>query len=714
MQFSKKQGFGLIEVLIALAIMAVGLLAVGTFQSSLVTESAESKAKAEAIALAQARIEELRNYTGEAKSSSEFDVLFVNIADGNQTTHTGTNATFTRSETIADPSSTKELTVVVAWVDAANESQQIQLKTEMSYESPSLAGEMDNSVNQERLVRSATGRAKLGEGQVESGESPDVATNGDLTGLLDRGDGDLRLTLGDDVVLTLIDACELGDDGVRDETDAECTGFVEISGRVYVDTAANSGWQLGEIYVKASDAAFCQRYYTTIDPDTGASKPVQVDFATTSAYSTANGDYLYYDYTCYLGGGWHGNIGVVFADGAGPNVGVGINDKVCQGDPTAVDAFADPRVASRRVYRGMTYLIDPDTGLQEVEIATGLNVHYSIGVADALVLPDPNALVPQAHHDFVVTQLNDNDGSSCIGVSNDGPMMRTDANVSGIPGDLFRGVPTDFYCLNTPVEQIDGSTARYYDQIKMDVFGFSIDSACPFDPSDPPSTKYAITGTLKISAEVSDTNKAIVDTTWFNTSDGVGNCTYPNIDTLADGYSIDYSCTVYDWPDSDTPGDTRGWNGYVQINPDLTEMSCVDLRNSHTAVKGDIANSDFACNVGSVVYIKGEITKEQGARKGITDISVTTNNGVCNFDSAALTYECASDTIPFGGIWTGTITYTTSGNYVCLTDPSADLIAESILINDNLIINTLVISNSQAGQATVDAYVSKKNECPVH
>ena len=68
-----RRGFSLIEVLVAMAVMATGLLAVATFQSELISGSGNNKARSEALALAQARIEQFRNYS----NRDEFDTTIT-------------------------------------------------------------------------------------------------------------------------------------------------------------------------------------------------------------------------------------------------------------------------------------------------------------------------------------------------------------------------------------------------------------------------------------------------------------------------------------------------------------------------------------------------------------------------------------------------------------------------------------------------------------
>ena len=57
-----QQGFSLIEVLVAAAVLSVGLLALASLQMSIVRTSSDSKAYSVALSLAKDKLEELRTF----------------------------------------------------------------------------------------------------------------------------------------------------------------------------------------------------------------------------------------------------------------------------------------------------------------------------------------------------------------------------------------------------------------------------------------------------------------------------------------------------------------------------------------------------------------------------------------------------------------------------------------------------------------------------
>ncbi|WP_157826783.1 type IV pilus modification PilV family protein [Colwellia sp. 12G3] len=635
----KQRGVGLIEVLVSLVILAVGLLSVATLHTSIIGNSNDNKAKNEAIIIAQSRIEALRNFSNGINTTDEFEAAFVVVDKGNSTNITGINAAFTRTESIADANSAKSITVYVKWNDNHSDAQEVSIDSSIAWQKPRSVGDLSSEAS-EPLIPSATGRARLGDGTLTLAELNAAITTGaakatdDGMFLYDSLDGQYRLVDKDrTIVLTLIDACDLAG--------GNCTDFVKISGRVYIDNATQSSLTTGDVFIQASDAAFCQQYY--LDSDGNAQELLPV---ANSDMKTPNNDYTYYNYTCYLGGGWHGNIGIILSGG------ITQKDKVCQGDPTSLDAFADPVIAARRVYRGMLHKEDGNGDI--IVDANQQPIYYSIGVADALVLPAAG----DAGHDFIISSLNINDteGFKC---KSEGIMVRDDSYYSRAdleyntppgttPGKLFEGIPTDFFCLNQNADYIDS----------FDDTVFSMDASCPFDPSDPPSIRHVISGKVLVNTDLSiDSDIAAIT---VNTSDGSGNCVIAAFTKPSSTqYSLSYKCDVYDWG--------TGWDGYIQLNTDYSIMACDHYREAYNTITNDISAGDNICNIGDVLTVTGAVVVN--GTKVLTSATTDDNGGQCVVASDGASYACNSDLLATGVQWSGRLTFQTNGSKLCISDP---------------------------------------------
>jgi len=294
----RNKGFGFVEILITVGVLAVGIMGVATLQTVITKQTLDNKSRSEAMSIAQSRIEEMRNYTNSVSSIAEFNTLFANVSNGNSATVAGMNSTFTRTETITTSGSMKGVVVSVAWTDPGGDAQSVRLNTDLSFLSPRKVGDAALSSTPSG-ISSPTGRARLGDGTLPEGAA--TTSNGDGTALYYDGGTDLRLASGSQIVLTLQEACQT-DTGT-------CIDFVKINGRIYIDTTTQGSLIPGNVFIVASDAAYCARHYTIA----GVTTPVTS--ATTTAALTSSGDYKYFDYSCYIGGGWFGNVGVLLSGG---------------------------------------------------------------------------------------------------------------------------------------------------------------------------------------------------------------------------------------------------------------------------------------------------------------------------------------------------------------------------------------------------------------
>ena len=159
---ARSAGFTLVEALVALVVMAFGMLALAGFQSSLSTASDTAKQRAEAVRLAQQKIEELRAFQqkdSDGKTVADvgniFDYALDVVSGGPETlSKTSTDAYNTANPytrqwwvTIADGATVaaatdaqKWLRVAVSWVDRTGQTQTVTLQSVISRAEPADLG----------------------------------------------------------------------------------------------------------------------------------------------------------------------------------------------------------------------------------------------------------------------------------------------------------------------------------------------------------------------------------------------------------------------------------------------------------------------------------------------------------------------------------------------------------------------------------------------
>jgi len=129
----RARGFTLLEALISLLILTAGLLAAYRFNSTTIAFSAESNVRAHALTMAEAKLEELRNF----QNGAEFDTLVIAGEDGEVEYK---SAALTRSWACEDlglgddpavlcDSTLRKINITVAWVDKLGEQQSVVLNS---------------------------------------------------------------------------------------------------------------------------------------------------------------------------------------------------------------------------------------------------------------------------------------------------------------------------------------------------------------------------------------------------------------------------------------------------------------------------------------------------------------------------------------------------------------------------------------------------------
>lgn len=128
-----QRGIGLIEVLIAAVIVSVGLLALGSLQGGLMSSSGESKARSEAIKLAEEKLEEYRNNI----IQGNYDAIVTSAANESIA---GSNVEFTRSWVVTDDTAPnrKNISVKVTW-GAAGADETVNMVSELVWADPGLS-----------------------------------------------------------------------------------------------------------------------------------------------------------------------------------------------------------------------------------------------------------------------------------------------------------------------------------------------------------------------------------------------------------------------------------------------------------------------------------------------------------------------------------------------------------------------------------------------
>ncbi|MBA3597804.1 MAG: prepilin-type N-terminal cleavage/methylation domain-containing protein [Methylibium sp.] len=160
----KERGFTLIEAMIALLIIAFGLLALAGMQIMLSRNADVAKQRTEAMRLAQERMEVMRSYTGIASDPAVplawQDLDTVSNDPANPIASTYSNTLFSRSWIVEGlpQDALRPVSVTVAWVDRAGEPQSVTLTSVISNTDPVRVGALGVAVPADGNVRQPKNR----------------------------------------------------------------------------------------------------------------------------------------------------------------------------------------------------------------------------------------------------------------------------------------------------------------------------------------------------------------------------------------------------------------------------------------------------------------------------------------------------------------------------------------------------------------------------
>ncbi|WP_018863117.1 prepilin-type N-terminal cleavage/methylation domain-containing protein [Thioalkalivibrio sp. ARh3] len=295
-----QRGITLIEALIALAVISLGILAIAKLYGDLIFSTADSKARTEAVQLAEGEIERLRS----AMNRGDFELL----ADAGPQPRTGTNAEFTITPSVGWDDDTEQnrldVQMRVEWTDARGDPQSVNISSSVAWMDPRLT-------------------TNIAKGRLSEGEDPIARPTGRATtgddgrGVLDTGLDDADLAPEDrERLLDLADRIDVDlheEEGVfqvvRDGEALLTTrnaALGSISGRVFLEGGEDDTAEVWRVL--SSDAAFC-------DTEFGSN-------------SRAFGDKAlpYFNYVCFFGQGWFGNIGILREESE-------LESGICLGDP---------------------------------------------------------------------------------------------------------------------------------------------------------------------------------------------------------------------------------------------------------------------------------------------------------------------------------------------------------------------------------------------
>ena len=144
MKHLRQRGVSLVEALVAMAVMAFGMLAVVGLQVTLRTNGDVSKQRAEAVRIAQQSIEDWRAFT--AMEATPGVVDYQDLVSDGPVNVVGINATYVRTRTVTvwpgGSPPMRTLAVALTWDDRNGQAQTVLLNSVIAGVAPELGGSL--------------------------------------------------------------------------------------------------------------------------------------------------------------------------------------------------------------------------------------------------------------------------------------------------------------------------------------------------------------------------------------------------------------------------------------------------------------------------------------------------------------------------------------------------------------------------------------------
>lgn len=590
-------GFVLIEALVSLIVVAVGVLGIAKLNSVLLQGTGLSKARAEAIEIAQDRVERARNYELNTGNPATGPCSVVGaFADASESV-TGVNASYTVATTYPDTGTDwRSISVCVTWDGGScgSAGNRVVLRSILTCDGMGTSahiGPDGASGLTGGFIKTPTGRAQIGgdNATAGSGTQNQITLDG-----INTNDGTRTHTAADGT-LQLVDSSGKALLSVKKlECETAAPAFSTITGKVFVE--AKNGDPIAaatDLFILSSDASYCAKL-------TGSYSNYHGVMPTGASGNSIK--YFYTYYQCYVGAEWWGNIGVVRTDNANAN------NRVLVGSPVNSNSgnifSKHPQLSTTRAYRGYR-----DLGEGEYETK-------GIGEQDSAhaTCSNTKAYVPQhleMHHflhavlsgqdtpNSVETTLNATSPAGSLGSSSGNPTATLSAGVNTVTAN---NNPGKFYCMS----HNDGIS-------------------CPDLTSNPTTPSTLLHGTI--------TRYGGAALSGLDDTNSINSCSTQSL-TANGSTSYTYSCQI-NW----TGFTASSWNGAIPFVASGSATLCANGSSATIVPSGN-----------NVAYTVNDANATPNPNSlNFTDIPNAVTDVTLNFDVKASTCGTLGQPLP---IWT--------------------------------------------------------------